>query len=236
MTVISTNHDFVFVHLKKCGGTSVEQALESVLTCPDLVIGSTKTGQALAALTRDLWGVHKHSDVAGLSEALGPRWEKFTTVAVVRDPVQIYESFYRFHLRLIENYCTKHEITREELLKLNMDRSNKALWNSLKSMNARFILKFGDFNKVMEKMIEKGLLEKPLFDQLSLDGKLVVDHIYRLEDGIDPIAAKLSELIGKEVVIGHENKGASVPLEWADEHLEAIRRHHARDFEYFDYG
>jgi hypothetical protein len=59
--IISLNRRFVFVHIHKCAGTSVEMALGKLLRHNDFVIGSTKSGEKNQEFFKKATGLNKHS-------------------------------------------------------------------------------------------------------------------------------------------------------------------------------
>src|ERR671918_1169665 len=61
MTIVCRSRKFIFVHLHKCGGTSVEQAFAPHARWNDLVIGSTFWGELLQPLYKRRYGLTKHS-------------------------------------------------------------------------------------------------------------------------------------------------------------------------------
>lgn len=104
--IISPSKEFIFIHLEKCGGTSVESSLEPYLAWHDLILGSTTFGEKVQHAYFERFGVEqtknnmlwKHSAAKEIRYFLGmDEWNSFKKVSVVRDPVQLVVSLY--------NYC-----------------------------------------------------------------------------------------------------------------------------------
>ena len=62
--IISPNRQFVFIHLHKCAGTSIEMALAGALGINDIVVGSTPDGERLQGFFGDVLGLRKHASAA----------------------------------------------------------------------------------------------------------------------------------------------------------------------------
>lgn len=102
--IISSSRSFVFIHLEKCGGTSVESALQPHLAWYDMILGSTEYGEKMQNLYYERFGrenvnkemLWKHSTAKDVHAFLGETWDEFLKISVVRDPVEIMKSFYFF--------------------------------------------------------------------------------------------------------------------------------------------
>ena len=68
MTVISDSLEHVFVHLHKCGGTSIEKAYIDRGHRLDTVLGGDETGEALNLIWGRRFELHKHSTAQHLGQ------------------------------------------------------------------------------------------------------------------------------------------------------------------------
>ena len=59
--IVSLNRRYVFVHIHKCAGTSIEVALAKSLRHNDFVMGSTKSGEKNQEFLKKAIGLNKHS-------------------------------------------------------------------------------------------------------------------------------------------------------------------------------
>lgn len=99
--IISPNRQFVFIHLHKCAGTSIEMALAGALGINDIVVGSTPDGERLQGFFGDVLGLRKHASAAQVMALLGEeRWAQFFTFAFVRHPERRMRSLYSYALKL----------------------------------------------------------------------------------------------------------------------------------------
>ena len=97
MTIINTSFAFVFVHIPKCGGTSICNALAPLCTVMDIELGGTAFGQKIQSAYLERHGLDKHSTAQEIRAILGrEQWLKFTSFAAVREPLSRLESAYSF--------------------------------------------------------------------------------------------------------------------------------------------
>lgn len=103
--IISHSRKFIFIHLEKCGGTSVESALQPYLAWDDIIFGSTEFGESIQSLYMKRYGrdnvknnmLWKHSDASQIYSYIGSnRWNDYRKICVVRNPVDLMKSFYAF--------------------------------------------------------------------------------------------------------------------------------------------
>ena len=103
--IISHSKKFIFVHLEKCGGTSVEAALQPNLHWQDIILGSTSFGEAVQEANFQRYGTEKvkkemlwkHSTASNIKNVLGKeKWLQYKKFSVVRDPIEIIDSLYWF--------------------------------------------------------------------------------------------------------------------------------------------
>src|SRR5277367_3572186 len=99
MTMINGTFGFVFIHIPKCGGTSMTYALSHLTQYNDLEIGGTEFGQIVNALYHRRFGLWKHSFAHEIRSVIGqPLWARYYKFAVVRNPYARAISTYR-HLK-----------------------------------------------------------------------------------------------------------------------------------------
>lgn len=96
--IICHSRSYIFIHLHKTGGTSVEAALASTLAWNDLLLGSTPFGEQCNQHFRRRFGLHKHSSLEEVYRLCGsnPTIQSYRLVSVVREPLERVVSLYNF--------------------------------------------------------------------------------------------------------------------------------------------
>lgn len=232
MTIISNSHKFVFVHLHKCGGSSVEAAYEPHASWNDLVIGSTKAGEQLQPIYQRLHGLQKHNSAADLREKISEVWDPYWTFSMVRHPARAYESFYKWIHKIVSNYAAHNDWTldevKEKIRNNEIDRPFMVYEVTKPFANAT------DFNDFVLRFMARETLGT-MFGRLSDGENLIVDNVYKLEN-FDELWTALSERVGVDISPTHANKGSELSdFVWSDEAKKMLREKHSEDFERFGY-
>ena len=101
--LILSSHRVVFIHLHRCAGSSVEASLAALLRWNDILLGSTRLGEALQPIYQELCGLHKHSSAAEVKAVIGEAsWRESLTFTTVRCPFERTASLYNFTAALVE--------------------------------------------------------------------------------------------------------------------------------------
>lgn len=232
MTIISNSHRFIFVHLHKCGGSSVEAAYQPHARWNDLVLGSTAEGEALQAIWQKLHGLHKHNSAAELADRLPEVWNDYWTFSMVRHPAAIYESFYRWIHKILSSYGKANDIPLEEVKRLVLAGEVKRPFMAYEA--TRPFCRAGDFSDFVRRFGKKTTLGT-LAGRLGRDGRVIVDDVFRLEQA-DRMWAALSARTGVAIAPAHANKGSELDaLSWSREAVDLVNDRHAIDYETFGY-
>lgn len=97
MAIINHTYGLVFVHVPKNAGTSVSRYFSRLSTYRDLEIGATELGEAYVHQFSRRFKLRKHSTFREIRAVMGADvLATYTTVAVIRDPVERACSIFRF--------------------------------------------------------------------------------------------------------------------------------------------
>ncbi len=232
MTIISNSHRFIFVHLHKCGGSSVEVAYQPHARWNDLVLGSTQEGEKLQMIYQKLYKLHKHNPAADLKDKVPEVWNDYWKFSLIRHPKSIYESFYKWIHKTISSYSKSQGMPMNEVKRRIASDDITAPF-----MHYEVTKPFAnaeDFNDYIRRFLKKSTLGT-LFERLSQDGNLIVDDVYKLEQ-IDRMWAALSARMQVNISPAHANKGSALEnFAWSSESIRLVNDTHAMDYETFHY-
>jgi hypothetical protein len=97
MTIINNTHKFIFIHIPKNAGTTINTLLSHYTYWIDVELGGTVHGEALAPLYLKRFGIGKHTRANQVRNLVGERiWENYFKFAFVRNPYARAFSVYRF--------------------------------------------------------------------------------------------------------------------------------------------
>ena len=217
MCIINSSRKFIFVHIPKCGGTSITHELAELTTWRDLELGSTNYGEKLHAIMGPRFGLYKHSRASEIASVVGQQsWNRYFTFTFVRNPFHRAVSSYK--------YFRMHSYTYRFI-------------EPIKSFS-EFVL-WPDWGRVGPDRILQ-----PQHHWLSgpaSEGRPIVDFVGKLENYREDLK-RIVQLIGAEKdlpSIGGERKNttsSSKPVEVADALvIERIIHRYSWDFELFGY-
>lgn len=238
MTILSREHRFIFVHLHKCGGTSVERAYDKVSHWSDVIIGSTDVGSMIQPSYLERFGLGKHSTVMQIVESIGPEmYQKMAVFALVRDPFSVTESFFRWIQGMFRHTARKLGTDIDSLRRsilIGDDRAQQihfASWGSAQAFAAH-----GDFRGFTAYCLENQCLpQKAMADRLAVGTEFEPVHIHSLTQ-IDRFWLALEAHLGRSLEHVHVNRSRPcADFDWPEEHVRAIRDLFARDVEVFDF-
>jgi hypothetical protein len=236
--IICHSRKFIFVHIHKTGGTSVERALDPHLAWNDLILGGSPFGEKIQQPYAKKFGLNKHSTVSDIEAVCGDLVRDYVTFALVRNPLSRMCSLYNFVATIVHRWADQQGI---DLADVERHITPQAIKKkpALKWSSTKAFLRAGNFSEFIR---HKGLMNAPGFrSQLNClaagkDGVLKA-RFFRLED-FPEWMTELNAITGVELILSRENE-SDLKLQddatvTAEDHSH-IRSLFQQDYEAFGY-
>jgi hypothetical protein len=229
MSIISYPKRFVFIHIPKTGGTSIEREWEKNIVWGDFVITNSDTGKVwLNELFREIYGLWKHSTAAEIQSIIGrDTFDSFSTCALVRQPLKIIESYYKYGKRVLEN-AALNELRRKNLpvshlqfgleavleaLKTRQPASLPWFWTQLNQgviKDAMIACSFDDFLERVADNRWSSYLRGYICDEKN---NRLVKNVIKIEEA-EKTTSYFSKITGSHFDLLRVNPGKEMKLEW----------------------
>jgi len=235
--IISRSLNFIFIHIHKTGGSSMEIALDPYLRWDDLVLGSTPLGEAMNDHYRRRYGLHKHSSIQEVQNVCGADLvARCYCFAMVRHPVHRICSLYNFVGSIVTKWAVNKGLS-VDAIRADLNRFAKAHPPLGWPASRAFIQSqsFAEFLAHPDLYRDEGFL--PQTSRLSLEGKGLACTPLKLEE-CNHWLPKLSARLGVDLKLPHVNASGQklVSAETiSPESRETIRTMFAEDFATFGY-
>jgi hypothetical protein len=237
--IICHSRQYLFIHIHKTGGTSVESALAPTLGWNDLLLGSTPFGEVANEYYSHRFGLDKHSDVSRIYGICSntPALRDYRVVSVVRDPVERMLSLHRYVISKLQALAGQLRLNIE---KLGQSRDKLAPQHPVLTWPAsRAALAAGGS---FESFITSPFMEnEPAFrsqtSMLSWEGRLVSGLSWVRAEELASAWAFFADICGKGVVIPRLNASPPMPgIAQPSAHaIERVRTIFKADYTTFGY-
>lgn len=209
--IISYSNNFIYIHLEKTGGTSIEFALDPTLLSDDIIIGSTPRGEASEGKYGTLW---KHSSAQEIKDYLGDQYDHMYKFSTVRDPQEIMISLYYYCEMIISRFIKITDTNLTNFFK-NPESSANKFWKT--EMPYMFYYHDSYINKTgIDGFIALVLSETSNFKMLSqwerLDTSVEIFDISKISDRWEYLLNKIGTKDIKINVLNKSNRPKNVIL------------------------
>ena len=227
--IISNSHKFIFIHILKTAGTSITYAMDDFFQWNDLVLGSTKFGEAIQNYYRARYNLFKHSTAIETREQVGDDiWNDYFTFTFVRHPYSRALSFYSYIQRMVQT----RGITKNDLNTLrNMQQDPVTHWPWPAILH---YLESDNFTEFIQKTNIRPQTEWILDE----DENIIVDFIGTVENinkDITIVAEKI-DLDLPPLELYNQSGSETIDLSFMDENdYHYLFREFRKDFEILNY-
>lgn len=247
--IISHSRKFIFIHLQKCGGTSVEVALEPYLSWDDIILGSTGYGEEYQAILYKKHGLEnvqknmlwKHSDGNDIYRYLGrKKWNEYKKIVVVRDPIEIMKSLYyfsqnaiKYHTGIIKDDAWKRWV---------LTNSYPENWPYVEKYVQAYIkskVEHKGFNGFVSTLLDEDYeFAKPQLKRIR--SNLFFSRVDKIVDlsQLDDRWNEITDFIGIQEPVPFRRLNVverDYDIHMSEETEKRIRKHFAQDFRYMQY-
>lgn len=239
--IICHSRRYIFIHLHKTGGTSVEAALAPTLAWDDLLLGSTSFGEQCNQHYRRQFGLTKHSSLEEVYRLCSSRSEiqSYRVVSVVREPLERVVSLYNFIAGVLKRLRESLGLTLAELHQRRHELAplhHQLNWPvAIAFLEAQ--LNFSNF--VASAALEQARSFQSQVSQLSHQGQVPprLEWITTTQLCLSQARGLLAELAGTTVSLDHLN-ASTERLISADEVEEGTRKRIQERFaaDYTEFG
>ena len=182
--IICHSRRFAFVHIHKTAGTSIELALDPFLTWSDLIIGSSRFGEAVENYYRNRFGLDKHSSVQDIETVCGQEIaHNYYLFATVRHPLDRLCSLYNYVGSLVFGWAEKRGVAPGEMASYVTEEVRKQV-PFLRWATSRAFLGTPAFSEFIRdaRLSEDRAFHTQLSRLRSVDDGQVYADVLRLED------------------------------------------------------
>lgn len=241
--IISPSRNFIFIHLEKCGGTSVEAALEPYLHWSDIILGSTEFGEKSQQNYYDRFGYErvnkemlwKHSIAKDIHAFVTPQgWDEFTKISIVRNPEDLIKSLYMFsHMTVKYHVGRINRETWKERIRTQSFPQHYPFTEGYVKAYAQSVLDDSGINGFVNYIIKEDYsFIKPQFERLSINNVMDIDLVFDLSD-IHNVWDDLVIRLGIDEKVELEKLNVSEPIEaeLSPRSIKMIKKHFAIDYD-----
>lgn len=241
--IVSASREFIFIHLEKCGGTSVETALEPYLEWSDIMLGSTDFGEAYQQLLHNRFGVEnvrknmlwKHSNAHDIYAFVGPEiWNSFTKISIVREPTDLIKSLYFFSQTAVQYHIGRiNRQTWKEMLRTNSFPDQWPYTEHFVHAYAKSEIDGSGIDGFVKDILSGDYeFVRPQYERIQVNGAkdldVVVDLCYLNNEWKNILdACKIEDA----VPLSHLNSSERDPIELSPKSLKIIKKHFAIDYQ-----
>jgi len=187
--ILSHSKKFIYIHLEKCGGTSIEEYLMPFLEWDDILLGGTTYGWEMINLYRKRFGddymikhgLYKHSTAQDIKRYAGDEiWNTYYKFATVRNPEKLVKSLYFFTQKNISQYINSIDINKKYKVIYEKNHDQEVL-----IQDNTIITDDLTYKSYIESMIDKTYIDGFITKIINENNRIVLPQTLRLNSSVD---------------------------------------------------
>lgn len=236
--IISNSQNFIFIHLHKCGGTTVERLYEDHMKWNDIILSGSPFSLQFNKAYGEKFGLTKHSPAEHIRNAIGDQtFRQMTKIALIRHPVGRTVSLYNWITASLRWQAEKHNMTVEAFGRLRDEGSSMP--EILRWPSAVAALQSENFSEfIRNPHLRNGPGFEPLHTRLFVDGRNSLDLTIKLEELEQRKPELLSAMgLNRDMDLGWANKSPRKLEEMnaTKEDRDFLLDYFESDLKFFDY-
>ena len=210
--IISHKYKFIFIHINKCGGTSITRALFPYLDKSDLILGGLPKFEKKSREYKQKHRIYKHSTSSQIRQFIGDDiWSSYYKFAFVRNPWS----------KILSNYLWFHK---------------QSTFSKILKVKGNNILKMKDFSEyVKSKYLDEA---KSCSDFIYDDNKQLLVDFYGKQESLERDFAYVCGKLGLPLItLNQENQTNHNKYQnyYDEETQKIIANRYAQDINNFGY-
>jgi hypothetical protein len=244
--IISNSLRFVYIHIHKAGGTSMEIGLGPHLKWNDLSLGGTVFGEAVNEAFRNRYQLNKHSSISEVETICGKRiLEEYYVFSTVRHPLLRICSLYNFVGGIVLKFTSKNRLFKnirnvffDNMIGKDLNKY-ASLYHSLGWPASRAFILTNNFSSFIRhpELMRESAFDTQVSRLRASDGRIRGDF-YKLETQQDWLP-HLREKLGFTFDFPHANESKVKlvsPKDVNQEDLRFIWKRFEEDYQEFSYA
>ena len=238
--IISHQYSFIFIHIPKNGGSSIEIAFSAQHSkWDDLVLGGSSLGQVLEQPFQKKFNIGKHSTLTNIAQLYN--WDKLRSYYIftlVRNPYDRIVSLWNYLSQKVDSLCDKLECSKDDLFEFSLDEEKVSMYPVLAWKGIQACLESSNLDQFLRhEKFPMAPSAKPQMKWIQHPDKSFKIHIFKLEE-LPTCCKALKSNLGLDLSIPRANisRKKMRSTDMTRESRDFIKKLYSEDFRVLGYN